>query len=81
MLIYNTIFFAECQDGNEFLFHFINFAQTQVIFYSKLPSKNIPFLLYVTAVVVPVGLHQFSGHIRQLLTKTFAVNTIVFLPT
>lgn len=47
MLDYNTIFFAECQDGNEFLFHFINFAQTQVIFYSKLPSKNIPFLLYM----------------------------------
>ena len=33
---------------------------------------------YVTAVVVPVGLHKFSGHIRQLLTKTFAVNAIVF---
>ena len=32
----------------------------------------------VTAVVVPVGLHQFSGHIRQLLAKTFAVNAIVF---
>lgn len=43
MLVYNTIFFAECQDGNGFLFHFINFAQTQVIFYSKLTSKNIPF--------------------------------------
>ena len=28
---------------------------------------------YVTAVVVPVGLHKFSGHIRQLLAKTFAV--------
>ena len=25
---------------------------------------------YVTAVVVPVGLHKFSGHIRQLLAKT-----------
>ena len=47
MLDYNTIFFAECQDGNEFLFHFINFAQTQVIFYSKSTSKNIPFLLYM----------------------------------
>ena len=45
MLDYNTIFFAECQDGNGFLFHFINFAQTQVIFYSKSTSKNIPFLL------------------------------------
>ena len=47
MLDYNTIFFAECQDGNGFLFHFINFAQTQVIFYSELTSKNIPFLLYL----------------------------------
>ena len=51
MLVYNTIFFAECQDGNEFLFHFINFAQTQVIFYSKLPSKNIPFFCFLCAVV------------------------------
>ena len=51
MLDYNTIFFAECQDGNEFLFHFINFAQTQVIFYSKLPSKNIPFFCFLCAVV------------------------------
>ena len=46
MLVYNTIFFAECQDGNGFLFHFINFAQTQVIFYSKLTSKNIPFFFF-----------------------------------
>ena len=51
MLVCNTIFFAECQDGNEFLFHFINFAQTQVIFYSKLPSKNIPFFCFLCAVV------------------------------
>ena len=43
MLVYNTIFFAECQDGNGFLFHFINFAQTQVIFYSRLTSRDIPF--------------------------------------
>ena len=43
MLDYNTIFFAECQDGNGFLFHFINFAQTQVIFYSRLTSRDIPF--------------------------------------
>ena len=50
MLVYNTIFFAECQDGNGFLFHFINFAQTQVIFYSKLTSKNIPFC-FLCAVV------------------------------
>ena len=51
MLDYNTIFFAECQDGNGFLFHFINFAQTQVIFYSKLTSKNIPFFCFICAVV------------------------------
>ena len=50
MLNYNTIFFAECQDGNGFLFHFINFAQTQVIFYSRLTSKNIPFFI-ICAVV------------------------------
>ena len=50
MLDYNTIFFAECQDGNEFLFHFVNFAQTQVIFYSRLTSKNIPFFI-ICAVV------------------------------
>ena len=50
MLDYNTIFFAECQDGNEFFFHFINFAQTQVIFYSKSTSKNIPFC-FICAVV------------------------------
>ena len=50
MLDYNTIFFAECQDWNGFLFHFINFAQTQVIFYSKLTSKNIPFC-FICAVV------------------------------
>ena len=50
MLNYNTIFFAECQDGNGFLFHFINFAQTQVIFYSKLTSKNILFC-FICAVV------------------------------
>lgn len=52
MLVYNTIFFAECQDGNGFLFHFINFAQTQVIFYSKLTSKNILFFFcFICAVV------------------------------
>ncbi len=51
MLDYNTIFFAECQDGNGFLFHFINFAQTYVIFYSRLTSRNIPFLCFICAVV------------------------------
>ena len=46
MLDYNTIFFVECQDRNGFLFHFVNFAQTQVIFYSRLTSKNLPFLRF-----------------------------------
>ena len=50
MLNYNTIFFAECQDGNRFLFHFVNFVQTQAIFYSILTSKNIPFFI-ICAVV------------------------------
>lgn len=50
MLDYNTIFFAECQDGNGFLFYFINFAQTQSIFYSRLTSKSIPFC-FLCAVV------------------------------
>ena len=50
MLVYNTIFFAECQDGNGFLFHFINFAQTQVIFYSRLTSRDILFC-FICAVV------------------------------
>ena len=51
MLDYNTIFFVECQDGNRFLFYFINFAQTYVIFYSRLTSRNIPFLCFICAVV------------------------------
>ena len=42
MLDYNTIFFVECQDRSGFLFHFVNFTQTQVIFYSRLTSKSIP---------------------------------------
>ena len=33
--------------GTGVLFDFVNFTQTQVIFYSKLTSKNIPFLLYM----------------------------------
>ena len=44
MLDYNTTFFVECQDRNVFLFHFVNFVQIQVIFYSRLTSKNLPFL-------------------------------------
>ena len=70
MLDYNTIFFAECQDGNGFLFHFINFAQTQVIFYSKLTSKNIPFLLYMCSCFQSRSLRRKLCSISQLITFT-----------
>ena len=50
MLDYNTIFFVECQDRSGFLFHFVNFTQTQVIFHSRLTSKSIPFC-FICAVV------------------------------
>ena len=70
MLVYNTIFFAECQDGNGFLFHFINFAQTQVIFYSKLTSKNIPFLLYMCSCFQSRSLRRKLCSISQLITFT-----------
>lgn len=33
---------------------------------------------YIRRTQTHLGLHQFSGHIRQLLAKTFAVNAIVF---
>lgn len=70
MLDYNTIFFAECQDGNGFLFHFINFAQTQVIFYSKSTSKNIPFLLYMCSCFQSRSLRRKLCSISQLITFT-----------
>ena len=70
MLDYNTIFFAECQDGNGFLFHFINFAQTQVIFYSELTSKNIPFLLYLCSCFQSRSLRRKLCSISQLITFT-----------
>ena len=75
MLDYNTIFFAECQDGNGFLFHFINFAQTQVIFYSKLTSKNIPFFaLYVQLFSIEIiaekaVLHLVTHHLHKKTVK------------
>lgn len=50
MLDYNTIFFVECQDRNGFLFHFVNFTQTWVIFYSRLTSKIFLFC-FICAVV------------------------------
>ena len=70
MLNYNTIFFAECQDGNGFLFYFINFAQTQVIFYSKLTSKNIPFLLSMCSCFQSRSLRRKLCSISQLITFT-----------
>ena len=70
MLNYNTTFFVECQDGNGFLFYFINFAQTQVIFYSKLTSKNIPFLLYMCSCFQSRSLRRKLCSISQLITFT-----------
>ena len=70
MLDYNTIFFAECQDGNEFLFHFINFAQTQVIFYSRLTSRDILFLLYMCSCFQSRSLRRKLCSISQLITFT-----------
>lgn len=83
MLVYNTIFFAECQDGNGFLFHFINFAQTQVIFYSKLPSKNIPFFffaLYVQLFSIEIiaekaVLHLVTHHLHKKRSRIAALYT------
>ena len=70
MLDYNTIFFAECQDGNGFLFHFINFAQTQVIFYSRLTSRDILFLLYMCSCFQSRSLRRKLCSISQLITFT-----------
>ena len=78
---YNTIFFAECQDGNGFLFHFINFAQTQVIFYSKLTSKNIPFFaLYVQLFSIEIiaekaVLHLVTHHLHKRRSRIAALYT------
>ena len=44
MLDYSTIFFVECQEGNGFLFRFVNFAQIRAIFYSRTTNKNTPFI-------------------------------------
>ena len=81
MLVYNTIFFAECQDGNGFLFHFINFAQTQVIFYSRLTSKNIPFFaLYVQLFSIEIiaekaVLHLVTHHLHKRRSRIVALYT------
>ena len=81
MLDYNTIFFAECQDGNEFLFHFINFAQTQVIFYSKLPSKNIPFFAFyvqlfsIEIIAEKAVLHLVTHHLHKRRSRIAALYT------
>ena len=81
MLNYNTIFFAECQDGNGFLFYFINFAQTQVIFYSKLTSKNLPFFaLYVQLFSIEIiaekaVLHLATYHLHKKRSRIAALYT------
>ena len=81
MLNYNTIFFAECQDGNEFLFHFINFAQTQVIFYSRLTSRDILFFaLYVQLFSIEIiakkaVLHLVTHHLHKRRSRIAALYT------
>ena len=81
MLDYNTIFFAECQDGNGFLFHFINFAQTQVIFYSKLTSKNIPFFAFyvqlfsIEIIAEKAVLHLVTHHLHKRRSRIAALYT------
>ena len=81
MLNYNIIFFAECQDGNGFLFHFINFAQTQVIFYSKLPSKNIPFFAFyvqlfsIEIIAKKAVLHLVTHYLHKKRSRIAALYT------
>ena len=83
MLDYNTIFFVECQDRNGFLFRFVNFAQTQVIFYSKLTSKNIPFFffaLYVQLFSIEIiaekaVLHLVTHHLYKRRSRIAALYT------
>ena len=81
MLDYNTIFFAECQDGNGFLFHFINFAQTQVIFYSRLTSKNIPFFAFyvqlfsIEIIAEKAVLHLVTHHLHKKRSRIAALYT------
>ena len=81
MLVYNTIFFAECQDGNGFLFHFINFAQTQVIFYSKLTSKNIPFFAFyvqlfsIEIIAEKAVFHLVTHHLHKKRSRIAALYT------
>lgn len=80
---YSTIFFAVCQDRNEFLFRFVNFAQTQVIFYSKLTSKNIPFFffaLYVQLFSIEIiaekaVLHLVTHHLHKRRSRIAALYT------
>lgn len=56
--------------GTGFFFYFINFAQTQVIFYSKLTSKNLPFLLYMCSCFQSRSLRRKLCSISQLITFT-----------
>ena len=80
---YSTIFFAVCQDRNGFLFRFVNFAQTQVIFYSKLTSKNIPFFffaLYVQLFSIEIiaekaVLHLLTHHLHKKRPRIAALYT------
>ena len=79
MLDYNTIFFVECQDRNGFLFHFVNFTQTWVIFYSRLTSKNIPFwalyvqLFSIEIIVEKAVLHLVTPHLHKKRSRIAAL--------
>ena len=81
MLNYNTIFFAECQDGNGFLFHFINFAQTQVIFYSRLTSRDILFFAFyvqlfsIEIIAEKAVLHLVTHHLYKRRSRIAALYT------
>ena len=81
MLDYNTTFFVECQDRNGFLFHFVNFTQNYVIFYSRLTSKNIPFwALYVQLFSIEIiaekaVLHLVTHHLHKKRSRIAALYT------
>ena len=81
MLSYNTIFFAECQDRNGFLFHFVNFTQTQVIFYSRLTSRNLPFFAFyvqwfsIEIIAEKAVLHLVTHHLHKRRSRIAALYT------
>ena len=67
--------------GTGVLFDFVNFTQTQVIFYSKLTSKNIPFLLYmcrlfsIEIIAEKAVLHLVTYHLHKKRSRIAALYT------